>query len=198
MSLILEPRWKSYVVETLDPVLTPEQCNEIINIGQNLPQVVAQVGVGKPTDKKRKDVDIEKRITTISWIPFNKARPIYSIIEKCLNQVNANHFGFEDVRITELGQYTEYAEKEFYDWHTDISLEMSNMPPVRKISMTLLLSDPKDFQGGELDLVDAKTHPNFKQGYALFFASFIRHRVKPIIKGNRKSLVMWFGGTPFK
>ena len=76
MSLILEPRWKSYVVETLDPVLTPEQCNEIINIGQNLPQVVAQVGVGKPTDKKRKDVDIEKRI------PFNKARPIYSIIEK--------------------------------------------------------------------------------------------------------------------
>jgi predicted 2-oxoglutarate/Fe(II)-dependent dioxygenase YbiX len=37
-----------------------------------------------------------------------------------------------------------------------------------------------------------------KQGYAIFFASFIRHRVAPVIRGNRKSLVMWFGGTPFK
>ena len=37
-----------------------------------------------------------------------------------------------------------------------------------------------------------------KQGHAIFFASFIRHRVKPVIRGNRKSLVMWFGGTPFK
>ena len=35
-------------------------------------------------------------------------------------------------------------------------------------------------------------------GQAIFFASFIRHRVKPVIRGNRKSLVMWFGGTPFK
>jgi PKHD-type hydroxylase len=37
-----------------------------------------------------------------------------------------------------------------------------------------------------------------KQGQAIFFASFIRHRVIPITKGTRKSLVMWFGGTPFK
>ena len=37
-----------------------------------------------------------------------------------------------------------------------------------------------------------------KQGHAVFFASFIRHRVKPVIRGTRKSLVMWFGGTPFK
>ena len=37
-----------------------------------------------------------------------------------------------------------------------------------------------------------------KQGQAVFFASFIRHRVAPVTKGNRKSLVMWFGGTPFK
>ena len=37
-----------------------------------------------------------------------------------------------------------------------------------------------------------------KQGHAVFFASFIRHRVKPVIRGTRKSLVMWFGGPPFK
>ena len=37
-----------------------------------------------------------------------------------------------------------------------------------------------------------------KQGHAIFFASFIRHRVKPVTRGRRQSLVMWFGGTPFK
>jgi PKHD-type hydroxylase len=77
-------------------------------------------------------------------------------------------------------------------------LTLEHMPPVRKISMTLLLSDPKDFEGGELELIDDKKRPNLKRGYAIFFASFIRHRVKPIIKGNRKSLVMWFGGPPLK
>ena len=37
-----------------------------------------------------------------------------------------------------------------------------------------------------------------KQGQAIFFASFLRHRVAPVKKGIRRSLVMWFGGQPFK
>ena len=75
---------------------------------------------------------------------------------------------------------------------------MANQPPVRKISMTLLLSDPADFEGGELEMIDDKARPKMKRGHAIFFASFIRHRVTPVTKGNRKSLVMWFGGPPFK
>ena len=72
------------------------------------------------------------------------------------------------------------------------------MPTVRKISMTLLLSDPKDFKGGELEILGNKKRVDLKRGHAIFFASFIRHRVKPVTKGNRKSLVMWFGGPPLK
>ena len=48
------------------------------------------------------------------------------------------------------------------------------------------------------DMHVAKLFAKLKQGHAVFFASFIRHRVKPVIKGRRQSLVMWFGGTPFK
>jgi len=85
-------------------------------------------------------------------------------------------------------------------------VEMSSMPTVRKISMTLLLSDPSDFSGGELVLFnggkldDANEGAKFelKRGHAIFFASFLLHKVNPVIKGNRKSLVMWFGGTPLK
>ena len=50
----------------------------------------------------------------------------------------------------------------------------------------------------DLELIKEGKAAKIKQGHAVFFASFIRHRVKPVIRGNRKSLVMWFGGTPFK
>ena len=126
------------------------------------------------------------------------AKPFYKTIERWILNTNINHFDFDGVRITELAQYTEYPKGGFYDWHMDSSMEMSDMPTVRKISMTLLLSDPKDFKGGELELLGNKKRVNLKRGYAIFFASFIRHRVKPVTKGNRKSLVMWFGGPPLK
>ena len=72
--------------------------------------------------------------------------------------------------------------------------------PIRKISMTLLLSDPSEFTGGDLLFADAnqKEPVQLKQGQAIFFASFLRHKVAPVKKGVRKSLVMWFGGPPFK
>ena len=73
--------------------------------------------------------------------------------------------------------------------------------PIRKISMTLLLSDPSEFTGGELlfsEMGKGQNPLDLKQGQAIFFASFLRHKVAPVKKGVRKSLVMWFGGPPFK
>ena len=64
--------------------------------------------------------------------------------------------------------------------------------------------DPEDFEGGYLqvfggDMAETeKTKIRIKRGYAVFFASFLLHRVRPVTEGNRKSLVMWFGGTPLK
>ena len=66
--------------------------------------------------------------------------------------------------------------------------------------MTCLLSDPSEFTGGDLlfsEMGDSKPLP-LKQGQAIIFASFLRHKVAPVKKGGRKSLVMWFGGPPFK
>ena len=61
-----------------------------------------------------------------------------------------------------------------------------------------LLSDPSTFTGGDLEFMEKNKMPALKQGQAIFFASFIRHRVAPVKKGIRRSLVMWFGGQPFK
>ena len=203
MAVLFEPRWKSYTVQTTEPVLTPQQCDEVIRLGQTAPDQAGQVGqdvLEKSSDSYSPagTFDKKKRLCTISWIPFSQANEMYRKIEGWVVNTNNNHFGFNGIQITEPAQYTEYPTGGFYNWHMDSDIDMKHMPPVRKISMTLLLSDPKDFEGGELELIDNKKQPNLKRGYAVFFASFIRHRIKPVTKGNRKSLVMWFGGPPFR
>ena len=198
--MILEPRWKSYIVATAEPVLTPEQCNELISIGQNEPKINATIG----TTEKIIKLDERYRKSIISWIPFAKAVPTYQVIRQWMEVTNNNYFGFDTVQLSEQGQYAEYHKGGFYNWHMDSNVEMASMPTVRKISMTLLLNDSKDFEGGNLEIFCGETLDSeknkykLKQGHAIFFASFLLHRVMPVIKGNRKSLVMWFGGSPLR
>jgi PKHD-type hydroxylase len=195
--MITEPRWKSYIVETTKPLFTPEQCKMIIEAGRAEPKQNASVGSGKGI--KGGVIDTKTRTSHISWIPFKKMVEMYKDIERVMKATNGNHFGFEGMTTyRDLAQYTEYPEGGFYDWHVDNDVNMQNEPPVRKISMTCLLSPESEFEGGDLELMAEGKIAKLKQGHAVFFASFIRHRVKPVIKGRRQSLVMWFGGTPFK
>jgi PKHD-type hydroxylase len=188
-----EPKWKSLIVETTGPIFTPEQCQLIINAGRSEPVQDGQVGGGAAGV-----VDTKTRTSHISWIPFNKMPEMYSTLETIMKKTNNNHFGFEGMQITEPAQYTEYPAGGFYDWHIDSDVNGINEPPVRKISMTCLLSHESEFEGGGLELMSDGKIARPKQGQAIFFASYIRHRVIPITKGVRKSLVMWFGGPSFK
>ena len=192
--IITEPKWKSWIVETTTPLFTPDQCQQIINCGRRQPPQKAQVGMGKPGS----GLDTKKRITTISWIPFKEMQPMYNDINKFIKTANKNHFGFGDIQITEQAQFTEYPEGGFYDWHMDTDVTMEKEPPVRKISMTCLLSPENQFEGGDLELMAPGKRVKLKQGHAIIFASFLNHRVAPVIRGVRQSLVMWFGGEPFK
>ncbi len=189
-----EPTWRSFIVETTEPIFSPKQCQMVIDKGMSLKKEEAAVGMGRPGG----GVDLKKRITSISWIPFKEMPEMYKDIEKTMLQANNNHFGFEGMRLTEPGQFTHYPIGGFYDWHMDNEVVGKNQPPVRKISMTLLLSDPSTFEGGELEFMSKGKRAKLKQGQAMFFASWLQHRVKPVTRGERKSLVMWFGGPPFK
>ena len=191
---IFEPKWKSWIVETTTPLFTPEQCRKIIDCGRRQPPQQAQVGMNKPEG----GVATKKRVTTISWIPFNEMPEMYRDLDKFIQKVSLNHFGFDDIKITENAQFTEYPEGGFYDWHMDCDVNMQHEPPVRKISMTLLLNDPSEFEGGHLELMAPGKFAVLKQGHAITFASFLNHRVQPVTRGVRQSLVVWFGGKPFR
>ena len=193
--IITEPRWKSYCVTTTNPLFSPQQCQMIIEAGRAQPKENASVGQAR---EKGGIVDTKTRTSHISWIPFKKMPEMYKDIEKIMMATNGNHFGFEGMKITELAQYTEYPKGGFYDWHVDNYDNCLHAPPVRKRSMTCLLSPDNEFEGGDLELIKEGQAVKLKQGQAAFFASFIRHRVAPVTKGIRRSLVMWFGGPPLR
>ena len=191
---ISEPKWKSWIIQTTTPLFTPDQCRQIIASGRAQKPQTAQVGMGKPGG----GTDTKKRVTTISWIPFKEMGHMYQDLNKFIQKANENHFGFGDIRVTENAQFTEYPEGGFYDWHMDCDVNMAHEPPVRKISMTLLLNDPSEFEGGDLELMAPGKFAELKQGHAICFASFLNHRVNPVKRGVRQSLLVWFGGKPFR
>ena len=194
--MITEPKWKSLLANTTEPLFTPQQCQDIINMGHQQKAEEAKVG---HKNQKGGQHATKKRITTISWIPFNAMPQMYTIIERTMLQVNGNHFGYEGMTLTEPAQFTEYPKGGFYDWHMDADVNCQYEPPVRKISMTILLSPQTEFEGGDLEfMTEGNKPPQLLQGQAIFFCSMIRHRVSKVKKGVRRSLVMWFGGPPFK
>tara|TARA_R100000963_G_C4638049_1_gene101913 strand:+ start:566 stop:1147 length:582 start_codon:yes stop_codon:yes gene_type:complete len=193
--MITEPRWKSLIAKTTAPLFTPQMCLDIINVGHSQKKENAKVG----STEKGGAQDTKKRITHISWIPFQVMPEMYKIIERVMLQTNGNHFGYEGMQLTEPAQFTEYPKGGFYNWHMDADVNCQMEPAVRKISMTILLNNPSEFEGGDLEFMTEGNKPhNLQQGEAIFFCSMIRHQVSKVKKGIRQSLVMWFGGPPFK
>ena len=196
-----EPYWKSFIVQTTSPIFTPEQCNIISRLGRSLPPQDAEVGGGTGGV-----LDTKTRISHISWIPFNHpdAKPMYNKLQEVLYMTNKRHFGFENMEINEQAQYTEYPEGGFYNWHMDLDVDGKKEPPVRKISMTLILSPEHEFEGGGLQIENPggtgewMDTPHEDRGDMIMFPSFMRHQALPVTKGTRKCLVAWIAGPPLR
>ena len=128
--IITEPRWKSLIVKTNEPIFTPLQCKMVIEAGREEPRKNAEVGAD--ANQKEGVLDTNTRTSHISWIPFKKMPEMYKDIEKIMLATNGNHFGFDGMCINEMAQYTEYPEGGFYEWHVDNDVNCEHEPPVRK------------------------------------------------------------------
>jgi len=142
------------------------------------------------------------RSTKVAWVGAKpELQHIWNKISGAMAEVNSRFFHFDLTGFYEpmqLGLYTEQ-QKDHYDWHTDASPKDRGVP--RKLSMAMLLSDPSEFEGGEFQIKtstdDAQTLETLK-GRAWFFPSYTLHRVAPVTKGMRRSLVLWAGGPAFR
>ena len=95
----------------------------------------------------------------------------------------------------QLGRY-DSTDRGFYDWHTDFA----GIRPLRKISISIQLSQPEDYDGGDLELMYG-TEPqklDKTRGTFIAFPSFMLHRVTPVTRGTRWSLVAWIAGARWR
>ena len=139
------------------------------------------------------------RKSEIKWIhPDDKSLWVYERITQYAQQANNELWKFNLHSIIDSIQYTVYYEGGgHYGWHVDIGPNSINH---RKISITIQLSDPDDYEGGDLEIWTGGEFKTIerKQGCAILFPSFLMHRVTPVTKGIRKSLVLWLGGDSYK
>lgn len=107
--------------------------------------------------------------------------------------IAANHKSYNfDVDFFSAVQLAKYEEGDFYDWHFDMGPEhMGN----RKLSMTVQLSAEDSYEGGDLVLDFGNFVASRKLGSATVFPSFLKHKVEPVTKGTRYSIVVWVSGT---
>ena len=151
------------------------------------------------------ELNTKIRSSKVGWLQRDADTDRYwSIITNTVARVNAQFFHYDLTGCYEpiqLGTY-EYSADDpgHYNWHADANGKDPTVVP-RKLSMSLLLSDPTEFEGGELQvLVDNSETRSVEQkrGRAWFFPSWMLHRVTPVTRGIRRSLVLWVGGPPFR
>ena len=143
------------------------------------------------------------RISKQAWIKELSFCKYFFDIGQKLNEVCKWNF---DIQGVEPIQYGIYSDGGKYDWHVDQGSKIIlKVGSIRKISMTLFMNNPDEYEGGEFDL--ELFHPNkkpryetfkLKKGSAIFFQSDVWHRVRPVSSGMRKSLVAWYSGPPFR
>ena len=184
-------------------IFTPEECKKIIEIGTSgkdaSPLTYGIVGdMAGTTDDLKKVAEVRR--SPISWIRSDVAdnRWIFERLAANITNINDQFFNYELTDIQSL-QFTSYDAKEkgFYGKHIDMMYKGTG---TRKLSVTIQLSDDKDYEGGDL-LLHYKDNPDIgfrNLGTATFFPSWMLHEVTPVTKGKRYSLVAWIQGPRFK
>ena len=141
----------------------------------------------------------ELRKSRVGWIPMDQNFLwLHAKLGEMVNIANKELWGFDISGMDEQIQYAEYPENGgHYDWHMDTGPDKFSR---RKISITVQLSDPSEYEGGDLQIkINAGQSDTPKGlGNVVIFPSYLLHRVTPVTKGLRRSLVLWITGPAFK
>jgi len=178
-------------------VLSPETCNDIIEEGMKFPGIAAKAG-GQVNEKIRN--------SEVRWLEKEKFGELFDFIERRTHTANRDVYGFDLSYLPDL-QFTTYHETfgrgGHYDWHQDVFWKGDPTPKTthRKLSIIIQLSNPSTYEGGDLEL-DVYEPPNRweirKQGMMIVFPSFHYHKITPVTKGTRHSLVGWYEGPKWR
>jgi PKHD-type hydroxylase len=159
----------------------------------------------KAADKKEQNggagsgnVNPNVRRSQVSWLENNPDTTwVFRKLADVVSKMNAEHFRFELTGFGEPLQLTHYDQSEngMYGWHQDYGGGVS-----RKVSMTLQLTDPSEYEGGNLQMMTTGEPVNVRKqrGLIAVFPSYVLHQVTPVTQGSRQSLVAWISGPAFR
>lgn len=212
----------------LPAYFTEEECDTLIDIAKQTEIKTGQIGNPHDSSKKNEGTDDNRiRSSSVCWftqdmMPAHIEQKIHDAM--CLaNEDTGWNF---DIAYRQAYQYTIYDAPEttkkdrgdFYTWHTDSGPERDDRNQLRKLSFTLQLSHPDDYEGGYfqwlesqqvfdrmhdspiVDVTNAiKTLPYSvkDKGSIFFFPSYVHHQVTPVTRGQRKSFVGWCVGNSY-
>ena len=152
--------------------------------------------IGAPTGPA---VNKNVRRSQISWLDNTPNTAfVFEKLGDIVNQMNAEHFNFDLVGFGEPMQLTNYDQSEqgMYGWHQDYNALKTS----RKLSLVLQLTDPSEYEGGNLQVMTSGEPVNVRKqrGLVAIFPAYVLHQVTPVTQGNRQSLVAWVSGPAFK
>ena len=197
--------------------IPPKLCDDIIKYGLSHSESLARTGGYGDRELTKDEIRDMKRKRNSDLVWLNDPW-IYRELHPYIHQANrAAGWNFEWDR-SESCQFTKYKLNQYYDWHCDGWDKPYDKPntqehgKIRKLSMTCQLTDGSEYEGGELEFDFRNYEPHVRdeskhlrqakeilpKGSIIVFPSFVWHRVKPVTKGVRYSLVMWNLGYPFK
>ena len=209
------PHKSQYAI--IPEAISDDDCDIICDFGDQLKKEKAEINGGKDCYMSH------ARNSTISWLSnpetdeeTKEMGRIYSLVDSAViaaaEDMQLTHWNITD---RQYFQYTIYDKGQYYDWHRDTMDELHDEPwkgLTRKLSFTLFLNDPDEYDGGKFEIDTSWRYGpheswnrhfiienmyNIKKGSMILFQSQLWHRVTPVKSGKRKSLVGWYLGAPF-
>ena len=184
-------------------------CDDIVQHGLSKQESKAFTGTADdPTPEETAD---KIRQSNVSWL---NDRWIYDTLHPYVNAANKNAGWNFDWDWSENIQFTKYKLNQFYDWHQDAydkvypeNYGSNQAGKIRKLSIIVTLVDGSEYDGGDLQINfrhrhkidEIKTITEIRpKGSVIVFPSYIFHRVTPVTRGTRYSLVNWNLGYPYR
>lgn len=198
-------------------------CDDVLRLGKSLEKKHLVKAITGGDNIKWQDLSEEqqkniqnKRQSDVIWL---EEQWIYNTVLHYVREANYRAGWNVQWDWCESCQFTKYSKGQFYGWHCDSHSEPYKKEKgknlagkIRKLSATISLTDPNEYEGGNLEFdfrnqVDWENNKNIAtrecteirpRGSIVVFPSFMWHRVKPVLRGTRYSLVFWCAGHPWR
>ena len=147
-------------------------------------------------DSRGNDLTTNYRQSNIRFVKYSaETHWVFQRLFDLINPMNSAVYRFDLTGFEEGMQISEYPVGNGYGWHVDLGARRTSR---RKLSLTVQLSFPDEYEGGELEFMSPAETAGTKIGTLCVFPSFAIHRVRPITRGIRWSMVSWVCGAPFR